>query len=269
MRLPVALTIAGSDSGGGAGIQADLKTFAALGVHGASAITAVTAQNTQGVSAYLEITLDMVRAQIDEVVADLAPEAAKTGMLSSAEIIEVVATAVEELGIPNLVVDPVMVAKGGAKLLRDDAVSALRERLVPLATVITPNLPEAEVLLGRALGSRQEWELAAGDLLALGCSAVVIKGGHTEGAKAADLFFDGGRMTWLEAERVPTGNTHGSGCTFSAAIAAGFARGLKAQQAVAGAKEFVTAAIAHSLDIGHGHGPVNPTWCLPGGRTFE
>jgi hydroxymethylpyrimidine kinase/phosphomethylpyrimidine kinase len=269
MRLPVALTIAGSDSGGGAGIQADLKTFAALGVHGASAITAVTAQNTQGVSGYLEIALDMVRAQIDQVVADLAPAATKTGMLSSAEIIEVVATAVEELGIPNLVVDPVMVAKGGAKLLRDDAVSALRERLVPLAAVITPNLPEAEVLLGRALGGRQEWEPAARDLLAFGCSAVVIKGGHAEGGDAADLFFDGERMAWLEARRVPTSNTHGSGCTFSAAIAAGFARGLTPLQAVQGAKELVTAAIVHSLDIGQGHGPVNPLWCLPAGRRIE
>src|SRR5438445_5829689 len=208
MRLPVALTIAGSDSGGGAGIQADLKTFAALGVHGANAITAVTAQNTQGVSAYLEITLDMVRAQIDEVVADLAPAAAKTGMLSSAEIIEVVATAVEELGIPNLVVDPVMVAKGGAKLLRDDAVSALRERLIPLAAVVTPNLPEAQVLLGREIRTLEERRAAARELVAMGARVAVVKGGHA--GDELEVFFDGSQIVELRAERIETTHTHGS-----------------------------------------------------------
>jgi hydroxymethylpyrimidine/phosphomethylpyrimidine kinase len=263
MRLPVALTIAGSDSGGGAGIQADLKTFAALGVHGTSAITAVTAQNTQGVSDYLELPLAIVRAQIDAVVEDLSPAAAKSGMLASLEIIEVVAVAIEELGIANLVVDPVMVAKGGAKLIRDEAVAGQRERLIPLASVITPNLPEAEVLLGRPIGTREEREQAALDLLALGCAAVVLKGGHSEGP-AADVFFDGDQLVWLEADRVPTGNSHGSGCTFSAAIAAGLARGLPLLQAVEEAKRFVTGAIAHALEIGHGHGPVNPMWCLAG-----
>ena len=261
MRLPVALTIAGSDSGGGAGIQADLKTFAALGVHGASAITAVTAQNTQGVSAYLEITLDMVRAQIDEVVADLAPAAAKTGMLSSAEIIEVVATAVEELGIPNLVVDPVMVAKGGAKLLRDDAVAGLRSRLAPLAVVITPNLPEAEVLLEREIQSREDMARAARELRALGCRAVVLKGGHAEEPdRADDALFDGRELVWLSGERVPTRNTHGSGCAFSAAIAAELAKGRDLSRAAEEAKRFITGAIRDSLDLGGGHGPVNPMW---------
>jgi hydroxymethylpyrimidine/phosphomethylpyrimidine kinase len=259
VKLPVALTIAGSDSGGGAGIQADLKTFAALGVHGTSAITAVTAQNTLGVSGYLELPPDIVRAQIDDVVSDLAPAAAKTGMLSSVEIIEVVAAAVERHGIANLVVDPVMVAKGGAKLLRDDAVDALRTRLLPLAAVLTPNLPEAEVLLGRPIATREERERAACELVALGCRAAVVKGGHAE-TDADDVVYEGGRLTWLPGERIATANTHGSGCVFSAAIAAGLARGLPVGDALAAAKTFVTGAIRNSLEIGHGHGPVNPMW---------
>jgi hydroxymethylpyrimidine/phosphomethylpyrimidine kinase len=260
MRLRVALTIAGSDSGGGAGIQADLKTFAALDVHGTSALTAVTAQNTLGVSDYVELPPAIIRAQIDQVVSDLSPASVKTGMLSSPEIIEVVATAVEELELPNLVVDPVMVAKGGARLLREEAVATLVERLIPLASVITPNLPEAEVLLGRPIRSLAEREPAARDLFALGCAAVVVKGGHGEGA--VDAFFDGERFLWLEADRVPTENTHGSGCAFSAAIAAGLARGLATMAAVEEAKAFITGAIIHALEIGHGHGPVNPMWRL-------
>jgi hydroxymethylpyrimidine/phosphomethylpyrimidine kinase len=259
VRLPVALTIAGSDSGGGAGIQADLKTFAVLGVHGTSAVTAVTAQNTLGVKDYVELPLDIVRAQIDEVVEDLSPAAVKTGMLSSPEIIEVVATAIEELGLRNLVVDPVMVAKGGEALLRPEAVAVLMERLIPLATVITPNLPEAEVLLDRPIESREEREQAARDLVALGCQTAVVKGGHADGG-AADAFFDGRSVHWLEAERVPTGNTHGSGCAFSAAIAAGLARGLGTLEAVSEAKVFITGAIENALEVGHGHGPVNPMW---------
>jgi hydroxymethylpyrimidine/phosphomethylpyrimidine kinase len=260
MRLPVALTIAGSDSGGGAGIQADLKTFAALGVHGTSAITAVTAQNTTGVAGYVELPLDIIRAQIDEVVADLRPAAAKTGMLASPGIIEVVAAAVEEHGIRQLVVDPVMVAKGGAKLLQDEAVGALRTRLIPLAAVITPNLPEAEVLLGRRIATEAERERAARELRALGCRAAVVKGGHTEGDRADDAFFDGEAVVWLRSERVATRHTHGSGCAFSAAIAAGLARGLDTQRAVREAKEFIEGAIRCSLELGSGHGPVNPMW---------
>jgi hydroxymethylpyrimidine/phosphomethylpyrimidine kinase len=259
VKLPVALTIAGSDSGGGAGIQADLKTFAALGVHGTSAVTAVTAQNTLGVSGYFELPPDIVRAQIDDVVSDLAPAAAKTGMLSSVEIIEVVAAAVERHGIANLVVDPVMVAKGGAKLLRDDAVDALRTRLLPLAAVLTPNLPEAEVLLGRRIATREERGRAARDLMALGCRVAVVKGGHA-GTDADDVVYEEGRVTWMCTGRIPTSNTHGSGCAFSAAIAAGLARGLPALESVAAAKTFVTGAIRNSLEIGHGHGPVNPMW---------
>ena len=261
MKPPVVLTIAGSDSGGGAGIQADLKTFAALGVHGTSAITAVTAQNTLGVSGFVELSPDIVRAQIDDVVSDLAPAAAKTGMLASAPIIEAVATAVTAHGLDQLVVDPVMVAKGGARLLRDDAVEALRARLLPLAAVITPNLPEAEVLLDRGIATRDDRERAAVDLVALGCRAAVVKGGHAEG-DADDVFFDGAEVTWLAGERVATRNTHGSGCTFSAAIAAGLARRRDMRRAVRDAKVFIAGAILGSLEIGHGHGPVNPMWAV-------
>ena len=259
MKLPVALTIAGSDSGGGAGIQADLKTFAALGVHGTSAITAVTAQNTLGVSDYVELPLEMIRAQIDEVVRDLAPTAAKTGMLASPQIIEVVAAAIREHGLTNLVVDPVMVAKGGAKLLRDEAVDALRTQLIPLAAVITPNVPEAEVLLGRRIASRGDRERAARDLVALGCQAAVVKGGHARD-DADDVVCDRGEVTWLTGIRIETGNTHGSGCAFSAAITACLASGSSLQGALPEAKAFITGAIRHSLEVGHGHGPVNPMW---------
>jgi hydroxymethylpyrimidine/phosphomethylpyrimidine kinase len=261
VKLPVALTIAGSDSGGGAGIQADLKTFAALGVHGTCAITAVTAQNTLGVSDYVELPLAIIRAQIDDVVSDLRPLAAKTGMLSSPEIIQLVARAAEEHGLRNLVVDPVMVAKGGHRLLRDDAVEALRDRLVPLALVITPNLAEAEVLLGRDIRSRDEMARAARELRALGCRAVVLKGGHAEEPdRADDALFDGRELVWLSGERVPTRNTHGSGCAFSAAIAAELAKGLDLRQAAEEAKRFITGAIRDSLEVGGGHGPVNPMW---------
>ena len=257
MILPVALTIAGSDSGGGAGIQADLKTFAVLGVHGTSALTAITAQNTRGVTDILELPASLVREQIDAVVEDMGVDAAKTGMLSSAAIIEVVADAIARHGLGKLVVDPVMVAKGGAKLLRDDAVAALRARLVPLAAVLTPNLPEAGVLLGRKVASVAERAQAARDLVAMGARAAVVKGGHADG-DVTDVFFDGSRLVELEAERIATSNTHGSGCVFSAAITAAMARGAEPLEAVREAKSFVTRAIARSLEIGHGHGPVNP-----------
>ena len=257
MRAPVAMTIAGSDSGGGAGIQADLKTFAALGVHGTSALTAVTAQNTQRVTEVLELPVGLIRAQIDAVVDDIGVQAAKTGMLSSAAIIEAVATAIEQHGITNLVVDPVMVAKAGAKLLRDDAVDALRTRLMPLAAVVTPNLPEAGVLLGRAVESLDERRQAARDLLAMGPRAVVVKGGHA-GADAVDVFYDGVQMVELDAQRIETANTHGSGCVFSAAITARLAGGSAPLEAVRAAKLFITRAIAEAIEVGHGHGPVNP-----------
>lgn len=260
MRLPVALTIAGSDSGGGAGIQADLKTFAALGVHGTSAITAITAQNTIGVTDILELPVDLVRKQIAAVVEDIGVQAAKTGMLSSAAIVGVVADAVREYGLRLLVVDPVMVAKGGARLLRGDAIEALRDQLIPLAAVLTPNLPEAEVLLDRHIASLDERKQAARDLVAMGASAAVVKGGHAD--DAIDVYFDGSRMVELRSERIDTVNTHGSGCVFSAAIAAWMARGADPLQAAGEAKTFITRAIANSLEIGHGHGPVNPMFAL-------
>ena len=256
MKLRVALTVAGSDSGGGAGVQADLKTFAALGVHGTSAITAITAQNTVGVSDILELPTSLIRAQIDAVVMDIGVQAAKTGMLASAAIIESVAEAVEQHRIRNLVVDPVMVAKGGAKLLRDDAVEALRWRLLPLAAVITPNLPETQVLLGREIRTVDERRAAARELVSLGARAAVVKGGHA--ADVTDVFFDGSELVELAARRVDTGNTHGSGCVFSAAITAWLARGADPLTAVRQAKEFITGAIANSIEVGHGHGPVNP-----------
>ena len=265
MRLPVALTIAGSDSGGGAGIQADLKTFAVLGVHGTSAITAITAQNTTGVTDILELPTSLVREQIKVVVEDIGVQAAKTGMLSSAAIIAAVADAIEHHHIRNLVVDPVMVAKGGAKLLRDDAVAALRERMIPLAAVVTPNLPEAEVLLGRRIQTLEERRLAARDLVAMGARAAVVKGGHAE-RDANDVFFDGSRLIELTAERISTANTHGSGCVFSAAITAWLACGADPIRSVREAKSFITQAIADSLEIGRGHGPVNPLFGLSVGR---
>jgi len=260
MKPPVALTIAGSDSGGGAGIQADLKTFAALGVHGTSAITAITAQNTAGVTDILELPTSLVRAQIAAVVEDIGVQATKTGMLSSAAIIDTVVQAIEDYALRDLVVDPVMVAKGGAKLLRDDAVQALRERLIPLAAVVTPNLPEAEVLLEREIQTLDDRRRAARDLVAMGARAAVVKGGHAD--DVTDVFFDGKQLVELPAQRIDSTNTHGSGCVFSAAIAAGLAMGVDPLAAVRQAKDFITEAIAGSLELGRGHGPVNPMFGL-------
>jgi hydroxymethylpyrimidine/phosphomethylpyrimidine kinase len=258
VKLPVALTIAGSDSGGGAGIQADLKTFAAFGVHGTSAITAVTAQNTVMVSAIHEVPIRVIRAQIDAVVADIGVQAAKTGMLASAEIIEAVAAAIREHGITNLVVDPVMVAKGGARLLHSNAIASLYRYLLPLAAVLTPNIPEAEVLLGRTLATIDDRRQAARDLVALGPRAAVVKGGHSADTQAVDIYWDGSELVELAGRRIDTKNTHGSGCVFSAAIAAGLAKGHEPLEAVRAAKVFINGAIEHSLELGKGHGPVNP-----------
>jgi hydroxymethylpyrimidine/phosphomethylpyrimidine kinase len=257
VKLPVALTIAGSDSGGGAGIQADLKTFAAIGVHGTSAVTAITAQNTVDVTDILELPVALIRAQITAVVDDIGVDAAKTGMLSSADIIAAVSDAIRVARIENLVVDPVMVAKGGARLLRADAVNAMRERLLPLAAVVTPNMPEAAVLLDRRVESLEERRQAARDLVAIGARAAVVKGGHAED-DVTDVFFDGSRLVELEGERIETANTHGSGCVFSAAIAARLALGAEPLEAVRAAKDFISRAVAAAIEIGHGHGPVNP-----------
>ena len=258
--IPRALTIAGSDSGGGAGIQADLKTFAVLGVWGMSAVTSITVQNTQGVSGVSDVPAEVVAAQIEAVAGDIGVDAAKTGMLSSAEIVEAVAGAVERAGIVKLVVDPVFVSKHGHPLLHPDAVEALRSRIVPLAAVVTPNLPEAAGLAGIDVSSPADMERAAEAILKLGARAVLVKGGHLAGPGADDLFADGDGRRWMGAQRLDTPHTHGTGCVLSAAIAAHLARGAGVFEAVGMAKGFVTEAIRHALEIGEGIGPVNPAW---------
>jgi hydroxymethylpyrimidine/phosphomethylpyrimidine kinase len=267
-----AMTIAGSDSGGGAGIQADLRTFAALGVYGTSAITAVTAQNTCSVLAVQELTPAMVEAQIRAVFEDIGIDTVKTGMLGSAPIVRVVAAALGELRPRFLVVDPVMVAKSGAKLLAEDAVEALRRELLPLCTIVTPNVPEAEVLVGYKVDSLESRERACRDIVGMGARACVLKGGHLEGAPV-DLLFDGLQFAEYSGERLDTQATHGTGCTYSAALAALLARGLSLFQAAAGAKEFVAAAIKAAPQLGRGKGPVHhmhPFYLVcpvPGGGT--
>jgi hydroxymethylpyrimidine/phosphomethylpyrimidine kinase len=252
----VALTIAGSDSGGGAGIQADLKTFAAHAVYGASVVTAVTAQNTVSVLGVEEISPDLVGMQIDAVAADIGVDAAKTGMLASRRIIEVVAHKLEEHGIEKVVVDPVMVSKSGARLLAGDAVEALARELLPRALVVTPNLPEAEALVGFALDDETERRRGAERLVEMGARAALIKGGHDAGEESVDLLFSGGRFREYRAARVRTTSTHGTGCTFSAAITAGLARGETLEDAVENAKGYVTAALSKGIPLGRGFGPL-------------
>lgn len=252
------LTIAGSDSGGGAGIQADLKTFAALGAYGMSAVTAITAQNTLGVTAVQEISLDVIEAQIDAVVGDIGVDAVKTGMLSSPEIVRLVARKAVEHGFDRLVVDPVMVAATGARLLRENAVDAVKQDLVPISTVVTPNTFEAEVLTGQPVTTESEVKEAAKSIHSLGPQYVVVKGGHLEGTgQSTDLLFDGRDFIEFPAPRIETTSTHGTGCTFASAIAAGLARGLDVPDAVGGAKDYVTRAIATAFPVGQGKGPLN------------
>lgn len=255
---PIALSIAGSDSGGGAGIQADIKTFSALGVYAASVITAVTAQNTRSVSHIELLSAESIRAQIQAVMQDIKPQAIKIGMLGDAPIIHAVADALAEFAPLPLVLDPVMVAKSGDTLLNQQAISALKSRLIPLASLITPNLPEAAVLLGRDSVSSGDEE-AAKALLELGCQAVLLKGGHGSGDTLSDLLLDAQGKQTFSSPRLPTKNTHGTGCTFSAAIAAGLAKGLPLADSVAQAHRYLAAAIAQAdnLNIGSGHGPVH------------
>ncbi len=259
-RRATALTIAGSDSGGGAGVQADVKTFAAHGVYGTTAITAVTVQNTKGVTGYEELSAQLVADQIRAVVTDIGVDAAKTGMLASAPIVRAVAEAVAETQVPNLVVDPVFLSKHGHALLAEDAVGALRDDLVPLATLVTPNLPEASGLAGFRVQTAEQMEEAAQAILALGPRAVLVKGGHLEGGRSDDLFVDRERREWLQGERLDTPNTHGTGCVLSAAIAARLALGDELLDAIRAGKVFVTEAIRHSLALGQGIGPVDPMW---------
>ena len=260
-RYPRALTIAGSDSGGGAGIQADLKTFAALGCYGMSVITALTAQNTVAVTAIYPVPPEFIAAQIDAVMKDIGADAIKIGMLHSAEVIATVADRLRQYPQVPVVVDPVMVAKSGDRLLREDAVTALREVLLPLATVVTPNLPEAETLLGRRVRDRDAMNAAAIDLLKLGPRAVVVKGGHLAGGDSTDVLALAGETTvrWFQAPRAATSNTHGTGCTYSSAIAAGLARGATVADAVEQAKRYLTGAITAgaTFKLGTGHGPVH------------
>ncbi|MFO1070165.1 MAG: bifunctional hydroxymethylpyrimidine kinase/phosphomethylpyrimidine kinase [Geminicoccaceae bacterium] len=260
MTVPTALTIAGSDSGGGAGIQADLKTFSALGVYGLSAITALTAQNTQAVTAIHEVPPAMVRAQLDAVFDDIRIDAVKIGMLSHPDIIATVAAVLAQRRPRFVVIDPVMVAKSGDRLLRAESVAALRDRLLPLATLITPNLPEAADLLGQpAVTERRQMAATAARLQGLGVPNVLLKGGHLEAGDSPDLLLAGAEHYWLEGVRVPTRNTHGTGCTLSSAITALLARGRPLPQAVAEAKRWLEGALrgADGLGVGHGHGPVH------------
>jgi hydroxymethylpyrimidine/phosphomethylpyrimidine kinase len=260
LDVPRALTIAGSDSGGGAGIQADLKTFAVLGVWGMSAITSITVQNTEGVTGVADVPAEVVGAQIRAVATDIGVDAAKTGMLSSTGIVEAVAEAVHQSGIRTLVVDPVFVSKHGDPLLHAEAVNALRTLIVPLAWLVTPNLPEASGLAGFDVATREDMERAAGAILELGAGAVLVKGGHLEEPMSDDLFVDAERSEWLPAERIDTSHTHGTGCVLSAAVAAYLARGDGVFDAARKGKEFVTQAIRHALAIGRGIGPVSPGW---------
>jgi hydroxymethylpyrimidine/phosphomethylpyrimidine kinase len=254
--MKVALTIARSDSGGGAGLQADLRTFAAHGLHGASAVTAVTAQNTVAVVGYVALEPRMVVAQIDAVASDMAVAGVKTGMLANRGILEAVADALGRLRLPHLVVDPVMVAKSGDRLLDQSAEAAYRERLFPLAEVVTPNLAEAEALLGRPVRSLEAMAEAARELQARGPRAVLVKGGHLEG-DPVDVFFDGRRLERLAAPRIATRNTHGTGCTLSAAIAARLALGHEVLEATRGAKAYLTEALRGAYALGRGAGPVD------------
>ena len=254
---PRAMTIAGSDSGAGAGIQADLKVFAALGVYGTSAVTAVTAQNTLGVVAIHELPPSLVTEQIDAIVSDIGVDVVKTGMLSNSIMIETVVNKIIEHNLRHLVVDPVMVAKGGDRLLREEAVDSLRNQLIPLALVVTPNLPEAEVIVERNIESVSDSRYAAHQIVDnMGAKNVVIKGGHLDGPPI-DVFYDGKNFREMYSQRINTTSTHGTGCTFASAIAAYLARGNSPEIACIRAKRYVTRALSHSFPLGGGHGPLN------------
>ncbi|PKN36139.1 MAG: bifunctional hydroxymethylpyrimidine kinase/phosphomethylpyrimidine kinase [Deltaproteobacteria bacterium HGW-Deltaproteobacteria-19] len=256
MGIKRVLTIAGSDSGGGAGIQADLKTITVLGGFGMSVITALTAQNTLGVWGIHKVPASFVAAQFDAVAGDIGVDAAKTGMIASRSIIRIVAEKIREYGIENLVVDPVMVAKGGASLMEAAARRTLVNELIPLARVITPNIPEAEVLTGIAIRGTDDMRRAAEAIARMGARSVVVKGGHLDG-EAVDLLYENGKCRLFRSPRIETTDTHGTGCTFSAALAVGLSKGDSVEEAVSEAKRYVTSAIRHSFRLGSGHGPTN------------
>lgn len=256
-QIPVALTIAGSDSGGGAGIQADLRTFAFHRVHGTSALTCITAQNTMGVTRVDALSPDAVTAQIEAVVQDIGAQAVKTGMLLNQEIIAAIAQQIQRLALTNLVVDPVMVSRAGAQLIADEAIATLRQQLIPHATILTPNRYEAQLLSGLEIQTLADMEIAAQQIYQLGAQAVLVKGGGMPGElRGVDVWFDGTVLKTLATETIDTTNTHGTGCTLSAAIAANLASGKAPLEAVQLAKAYVTEALKHSLSIGQGQGPV-------------
>lgn len=257
MMIRKALTIAGSDSGGGAGIQADLKTFQELGVFGTSALTAVTAQNTLGVHGVYSMSVEAIEKQIDAVASDIGVDSLKTGMLFSADIIEAVASKIKEHHFTNVIVDPVMIAKGGAPLLQEEAMESLKTKLLPLALVVTPNIPEAEAISKRTIKSEEDKKEAAKAIVALGVKNVLIKGGHDEGALTYDLLYDGKEFHTFTGKRIDTKDTHGTGCTFSAAMTAEIAKGASVRTAAEIAKQFIQAAIEDGINIGSGHGPTN------------
>jgi hydroxymethylpyrimidine/phosphomethylpyrimidine kinase len=258
--MKTALTIAGSDSGGGAGIQADLKTFAAHGVFGTSAITAVTAQNTLGVICWQALPADLVTAQIEAVAGDLGADAVKVGMLGTAAIVEAVAAAIAALELPHVVVDPVMIAKGGDRLLDADAVAALASELLPQAHVVTPNVPEAEALAGLTIRSVEDMRRAGERILRMGPRVVLVKGGHLDGPDSTDVACAASGAFELTRPRVATAHTHGTGCTLSSAIAANLARGLSDREALEAAREYLDGAIRHAPGLGKGQGPLNHFW---------
>jgi hydroxymethylpyrimidine/phosphomethylpyrimidine kinase len=258
--MRTALTIAGSDSGGGAGIQADLKTFAALGVFGTSAITAITAQNTRGVVASQALPADLVIAQIEAVAGDIGADAVKVGMLATAAIVEAVAAAIEAFELPHVVVDPVMIAKGGDRLLEPDAVSAMRTELLPRAQIVTPNVPEAEVLAEMPVRTLADMRQAGRRILRLGPRVVLIKGGHLDGPDSIDVACTTSETFDIRRPRLDTRHTHGTGCTLASAIAANLALGLADRDAIEGARDYLDGAIRHAPGLGGGHGPLNHFW---------
>jgi hydroxymethylpyrimidine/phosphomethylpyrimidine kinase len=258
--MRTALTIAGSDSGGGAGIQADLKTFAAHRVYGTTAITAVTAQNTMGVAAWQALPADLVTAQIEAVASDIGADAVKIGMLGTAAIVEAVVAAIVDLDLPHVVLDPVMVAKGGDRLLEEDAVDAIRAELLERAHVVTPNIPEAEVLSGIAIRSREDMARAGHRILAAGPRVVLVKGGHFDGPDSIDVACTTAGDFELRGPRITTTSTHGTGCTLSSAIAANLALGLAERPALERAREYLEGALRHAPGLGRGHGPLGHFW---------
>lgn len=257
---PRVLTIAGSDSGGGAGLQADLKTFAALGVYGTVAVTSVTAQNTQGVFSVHVVPPDMVAQQIDAVVEDIGTDAIKSGMLSNAAIIEVVADRLRRHEVASYVLDPVMISETGHTLLQPQAIDALKSQLIPLAFILTPNIAEAEKLTNRTIENEEDMRDAARAIKDMGATHVLVKGGHMKGDVATDVLCEAGTFHSFSAPRIETRNTHGTGCTYASAIAAYLAKGHTVSEAVSQAKVYVTGAIQHGLDLGHGAGPLDHFW---------